>query len=105
MSKVTKTILDPTKEIGRVSISMDNEEPLYFDKAGFRIPLVEVEVDYKPEYDFEQSDIKHWYFRYKSEAYRDVTTKIATFRSRNKFTYILTAMVIVTFDKYIGRFL
>jgi len=104
VNKVTKAILDPTKEIGRVSISMDNEEPLYFDRAGFRIPLVEVEVDYKPEYDFEQTNIEHWYFKYKSQGFRDVHTQFTEFRSRNQFTYTLRALFAVYFDKYIGRF-
>jgi hypothetical protein len=103
--KITKTILDPQYEVHSIHYSDEHDEPQHFTKDGQRIPYIEVEEDYRPAYDFEQGNIKHWYFRYKSEGYRDVHTKFTEFRSRNQFTYSLRALLAVYLDKYIGRFM
>lgn len=105
MSKVIKTVLDPSRKVARVSYGSDHEGAQYFDEHGVRIPFLEQEVDYKPEYDFETRSIKHWWFRNESEIFRDVHTKVATFRSRNVVSKYAKAMLIMMWDRYIGRFL
>ena len=98
--KVYQTVLDPTKEIGRVSISSDNEEPLYYDKAGFRIPLVEQLVDYKPQYDQEISG-KPWSFNFKFDVYVDVHKKIISFWFPSYWLgQLLVTLPVVSVDKF-----
>lgn len=105
MSKVTVTKLDPSYTVARMSISSEQDsKPLYYDAENRQIPYIEVEEEYIPEYDYETRSIKHWWFRNESTMYRDIHTKVATFRSRNSFTKILISIVIVQFDKRIGRF-
>lgn len=82
MSKITVDKLDPTKKVARVHISSEHPDPLYFDKDNKRIAHVEIEEDYKPEYDFETENIKHWFYRQESTLYRDVNTLVGKFRSR-----------------------
>lgn len=103
MSKITQTVLDPTKKVGHVSFSSEHDQPQYFDTKGNRIALIEQEIDYKPQYDFETRSIKHWWFRNESELFRDVHTKIATFRSRTAFGKYWKALRITLADKYIWR--
>ena len=82
MSKITVYKLDPTKKVARVHMSSEQSEPTYFDDKGNRIAWVEEEVDYKPSYDFETKNIKHWFYRQESTLYRDVHTLVGKFRSR-----------------------
>lgn len=103
--KVTVTELDPTKEVFRIHVSSEHDNPQYFDKEGNRIALVEREIDYKPEYDFETRKIKHWWYKNESELFRDVHHKVRVFRSRTTIGKYLKAIFWVQLDKRILRFL
>lgn len=102
--KVTVTTLDPSKEVGYTSFSNEHNVPQYFDKDGKRIAWIEKEVDYKPEYDSETSEIKHWYYKNETEVFRDVHEKIVTFRSRSFIGRVVKQLTVVFADKYLLRF-
>lgn len=101
--KVTITKLDPSYEVARMSISDEYPDPLYFDKDGRRIPMIEVEEDYKPSYDTEQSKLKGFWNRHEVDVYRDVRVRVCTFKSRWLLTANLKLLAICLFDKYVGR--
>lgn len=105
MSKITKTVLDPSKKVGRVSFSSEHESPLYYDKEGKRIPFVEVEEDYQPSYDGEMTGLKGLWNRHEVEIFRDCFTQIATLRSRWKLTLGFKYIGVKLLDKYILRHL
>ena len=106
MSKQIVDKLDPTKKVVRVSFSSDNDmQPQYFDEDGRRIAIVEDIVDYKPKYDFETKNIKHWWYKNESELFRDVHHKVKTFKSRTVVGKYLKAIVWVQLDKRLLRFL
>lgn len=70
-------------QVARVSYSSEHDGPLYYDKDGHRIAVgLDEPAPYKPEYDFETRDIKHWWYKEESELFFDVHTLIAKFRSR-----------------------
>lgn len=103
--KVTETILDPNYEVGSVHFSDEHEGAQYFTNEGKRIPYIEREVVYKPDYDAEAQDIEHWFYKREVTVYRDVTTQIAKFRVRNIFDHLLKSAIVRAYDKYLGRFL
>lgn len=106
MSKtVTQTILDPSKQVHHTTMSSEHDQPQHFDKDGNRIAYVDIEVPYKPEYDFETRDTKHWWYKNESTLYFDVYTKVATFRSRTTLGKYWAMTRRWLAHKYIWRFL
>lgn len=103
MKTMTVTKLDPAYKIHHMSVSSEHEKPLYYDVEGHQIPLIEVEVPYKPEYDAESGKINHWFFKREVVYYRDVYIQIGKFKARNNFDHLVKGIAIVWFDRLIGR--
>lgn len=95
--KVTK--LDPAYEVHHMSVSDEHDKPLYFDNEGNQIPMIEVEMPYKPEWDTEEDRLNG---KTRIDLYRDVHHKVGTVRSRSKVLAYIKMLVLFYYDKWIG---
>lgn len=94
------------KPVARVSFSSEHEGALYYDEDGNRIAVgLEEPAPYKPQYDFETSNVKHWWFKNESELFFDIHTPIAKFRSRTAFGKYWKAFRKTLMHKYLWRHL
>lgn len=93
------------KTFTRFSSEYDGMREYYLDD-GSEVPIHFTEPkEYIPEYDFETSSIKHWWFKNESVLYLDVHTEIARFRSRTTVGKYWKAFRKVWLHKHLWRYL